>query len=79
MSEELKPCPFCGNKVEMDFYVQDSPFIYCEYYYFIECYQCGYRMIEGLTKLPEVAPELAVVTKNNLKMRWNRRAKNERT
>ena len=65
---DLKPCPFCGNKVDIEFYVDNVPFT------FVACYKCEFKMTENLQKLPEVDPEQAIIAKEHLKMRWNRRA-----
>ena len=43
MSEELKPCPFCGGKKEeLDWGVQLS---YPNDLYYVQCPNCGIRIV----------------------------------
>ena len=42
MTEELKPCPFCGEKEHLDWGVQLS---YPNDLYYVQCPNCGIRIV----------------------------------
>lgn len=72
----LKPCPFCGRKVELHYYEIDVPFTFTECGYEISCCHCGIRFKECLSRMPQF-DEKADIKKQNLIERWNRRASDE--
>lgn len=69
---KLKPCPFCGNKVELHYYEIDEPFTFTECGYEIYCCHCHIRFKERLSRMPQF-DEKADIKRQNLIERWNRR------
>ena len=60
---ELKPCPFCGNKEDLDFrFVYATKFT--KPFLFVACNKCGAMMVD--TNLEHCL--------NDVKRAWNRRA-----
>ena len=61
MTEDLKPCPFCGSEdLTMDYKDVSSHDIYTDFRYFVKCEVCGCRSKKCKSK------DIATV-------RWNRR------
>jgi len=48
MSEELKPCPFCGNKTSVHAYTYKDA-VYRQYA--VKCNKCGARIMGASTEL----------------------------
>ena len=61
MSEELKPCPFCGNIPEYNDYVDDD---FCISR--IICSNCGAQVVRASNTIEDIKPEIITA--------WNRRA-----
>ena len=69
---ELKPCPFCGGKVRIEYYEVDAPFTFTECGYEIRCKPCGIKFRERLSRMPQF-DERADEAKQRLIERWNSR------
>lgn len=69
---ELKPCPFCGRKVKVQYYEIDTPVTFTECGYEICCRHWGIRFKERLSRMPQF-DEKADIKRQNLIERWNRR------
>lgn len=66
MSEELKPCPFCGGEIKLD---EDDFYMFC-------CDKCG----AGITFAKELEDGTATdCNKKESIEKWNRRANNGKT
>lgn len=77
MSDELKPCPFCGGEAKCE--IQDG-----EMFYFVECVDCGNatcgwvyesRAIEKWNARPALKPTIADCLKTNEAMLTKTKAK----
>ena len=73
---KLKPCPFCGRKVKVQYYEIDTPVTFTECGYEICCCFCGIQFKERLSRMPQF-DEKAEMKKQTLIERWNRRVNDE--
>lgn len=83
MQNELKPCPFCGNTVEVKYiagigssllqYI-DNPFAGSMPTYYINCNKCGRSM---MVRLKKSTVEHRDKCKRDLIKAWNRRTREE--
>jgi len=46
MTEELKPCPFCGGKAELTERHNEGYSVYGRFWYTVECIECGTRFFD---------------------------------
>ena len=70
---ELKSCPFCGNKVELEFEVIDYPVTNFDMRYKIYCKKCKFGFFESISKLPEFCPDESKKAINKLIKKWKKR------
>lgn len=63
MKEQIKPCPFCGEKAEIESWSPSDGYQRNDWYWKISCNQCNLEMIE--------------VQKEDVIRQWNTRAKQE--
>jgi len=69
----LKPCPFCGKKVEMHYYEENYPFTFTDNGYVIECKKCRIKKNGSLGRLPEADRKQAEIVQRKLADWWNNR------
>jgi Lar family restriction alleviation protein len=77
MTKDLKPCPFCGQAVEIEYYVINYPFTFTSNGYEITCSSCGIGFKESISRLPEFCPDEVAKAKRKLINKWNRRKRGE--
>lgn len=65
MSNELKPCPFCGGEAKLCETTEREGLTYCGFC-FVKCTNCGCRTQMYADYCPDIVKSL-----------WNRRAANE--
>ena len=70
---KLKPCPFCGNNVELKFKMIDDPVTNYDNGYEIYCKKCKFGFFESMPGLPKFYPNEDIKAINKLIRKWNKR------
>lgn len=70
---QLKPCPFCGQSVEIEYFEDNYPFTFTRAGYHIICRPCGISFEETISRMPQFCPDEVVEAKRKLIERWNKR------
>ena len=74
---KLKPCPFCGNNVELEFEMIDYPVTNFDNRYKIFCNKCKFGFFESIPGLPKFYPDESKKAINRLIRKWNKRTVSE--
>lgn len=69
----LKPCPFCGGKVEMEDYVVNYPVTFADGGFRVKCKKCRIGFSESTRCLPGNDKKADEKVKQELAERWNTR------
>ena len=70
---DLKPCPFCGGKPEIEDYTVDEPVTCFDFGFRVYCTKCNTKFSKSTRYLPGLHPEEDAKTIRALAERWNRR------
>ena len=82
MSEELKPCPFCGEKAKFQIITRNSSYMQKGFSFNITCSRCGVsspKTYEVKYTLTENGDIKAVTDEREMAIKaWNRRVNDEK-
>lgn len=73
VKEKLKPCPFCGKKVKIEYYEVNEPVTFADCGFRIRCYNCGIGFSRHLRCMPGFDIKADEAAKNWLVEKWNTR------
>ena len=74
---KLKPCPFCGKNVELEFEMIYYPVTNFDNHYKIYCKKCKCGFFESIPGLPKFYPDESKKIINKLIRKWNKRTVSE--
>lgn len=71
--KKLKPCPFCGKKVKIEYYEVNEPVTFADCGFEIRCWHCGIRFSKHLRCMPGFDEKTETEAKDYLVDKWNTR------